>query len=197
MSTNQKTNRLEQQANDQALINGLKKHQSTLPSVLVGGTALPTATVIAALQARIDAANAIVATKATWQAAVAGAREEQAKSGALLLKVRQALQLAFDGNVDTLADFGLAPRKPRVVSTTTKVAAATKAKATRAARHTMGTEQKKAVKGDVTGVVVTPVTATKADMPSASTPTAPASPAPATNPAPSGTSPAPVANPGR
>jgi hypothetical protein len=30
--------------------------------------------------------------------------------------------------------------------------------ATRAARHTMGPKQKKAVKGDVTGVVVTPVT---------------------------------------
>jgi hypothetical protein len=39
-----------------------------------------------------------------------------------------------------------------------KVAAAAKLKATRAARHTAGSVQKKAVKGDVTGVIVTPVT---------------------------------------
>jgi hypothetical protein len=45
--------------------------------------------------------------------------------------------------VDALATFGLTPRKPRVVSPEARVAAAAKAKATRAARHTMGKKQKK------------------------------------------------------
>src|SRR5262249_54299653 len=38
-------------------------------------------------------------------------------------------------------------------------------------RHTMGSNQKKQVKGDVSGVVVTPVTAPKAETPAANVPT--------------------------
>jgi hypothetical protein len=63
--------------------------------------------------------------------------------------VRQTLLLAFDGKLDTLADFGLTARAVPVRTPEQRTAAAAKAKATRAARHTMGSKQKAAIKGAV------------------------------------------------
>jgi hypothetical protein len=99
-------------------------------------------------------------------------RDERAKSRALVTGVRQALQAAFADSAETLAKYGLKPRKKPVVSPQTRVAAAAKAKATRAARHTMGSNQKKAVKGDVTAVSVTPVKSSGSPLAGATAPTA-------------------------
>jgi hypothetical protein len=83
------------------------------------------------------------------------------------------LKAAYKGSPDVLADFGIQPPKARApVTIEAKAAAAAKRASTRAARHTMGSQQKKAVKGDVTGVTVTPVVAT----PPVVTPPAPATP---------------------
>ena len=71
---------------------------------------------------------------------------------------------------DTQAHFGFAPRKKAVKTAETKANAAAKARATRAARHTMGSEQKKAITGASTATEpVTPATT-------------PTNPAPAVNP---------------
>lgn len=70
------------------------------------------------------------------------------------------VKASFSKSPDVLADFGLNPKNVRTPLTVEeKTVAAAKRKATRAARHTMGTKQKKGVKGTVTGVVVTPITA--------------------------------------
>jgi hypothetical protein len=58
-----------------------------------------------------------------------------------------------------LADFGIHPKARTPPTVEASLAAVAKRRATRAARRTMGSQQKKAVKGDVTGVVVTPTTA--------------------------------------
>lgn len=158
MSTNSKVNRTTQQAADQKLIDGLKKHEATVPSLVIGGTSIKTTDIIGILQARIDARNAAVATKATWQSGVKADYDERSKTKTVVSGVRQALQVAFVGSIDALADFGLKPRKPAVRTPEQKQAAAAKAKATRAARHTMGSQQKKTVMGNVTGIVVTPTT---------------------------------------
>jgi hypothetical protein len=77
-----------------------------------------------------------------------------------------------------LADFGLRPKKaPTPLTVEEKAAAAAKRKATRVARNTMGSQQKKAVTGTFVGVVVTPIW------------TAPITPAPA---APNGPTPGPT-----
>jgi hypothetical protein len=71
----------------------------------------------------------------------------------------------------------LTPRKPHVVTPEVKVAAAAKAKATRAARHTMGAQQKAGIKGALDGVnlVVTAQPPAPSASPSVSaTTTAPA-----------------------
>jgi hypothetical protein len=59
-------------------------------------------------------------------------------------------------------DFDLEPKKaPAKPDVETQTAAIAKRKATRQARGTRGAQQKKQVKGNVTGVVVTPVIAPK------------------------------------
>jgi hypothetical protein len=169
-------NRSTQQAVNQKLIDGLKKHEQTLASLVIGGTSFKTADITAILQARLDTANAAQSTRATWQNAVKADHDEGAKTKTFVSGLRQAIQVAFAGSIDALADFGLTPRKPRVVSPEKKAAAAAKAKATRAARHTMGKKQKAAIKGTV------PQTA-PATPPAAPAPTVPApAPAPVTAP---------------
>jgi hypothetical protein len=69
---------------------------------------------------------------------------------------------SFGGQPDVLKDFGLQPPKPRTPLTAEQQAAAkAKRAATRAARGTKGSKAKQAIHGDVTGVIVTPVTAEK------------------------------------
>jgi len=157
-SNTPKDNRTSEIAADQKLIDGLTKHAATLPSFLIAGVSTTTTNVIAKLQARIAAEQAVQPARATWQATVQQAGSQIAATKSVVSAVKQALLVAFAGQVDTLADFGLTPRKVRVVTPEQKVAAAAKSKATRAARHTAGSVQKKGVKGAVTGVVVTPVT---------------------------------------
>src|SRR6202035_2367644 len=91
---------------------------------------------------------------------------------------KRFVRATFTGATQTLADFGLEPPKARKPLTSEqRAAAAAKATATRKARGTTSKKQKLAIKGNVIGVNVTPVT-----EPAAATPPAPAqepvSPAP-------------------
>ena len=87
---------------------------------------------------------------------------------------------SYRNSPDVLADFGITSKARVAPTVESKAAAVAKRAATRAARHTMGPKQKEGVKGDVTGVVVTP---TKASSPTVAMPTAASSP---TSPATSG-----------
>ncbi|HLK40108.1 MAG TPA: hypothetical protein VKU41_25305, partial [Polyangiaceae bacterium] len=182
--TKNKVNRLNEQTGDQKLIAGLQKHSATLPSLMIGGTSYPTDTLVATLQSRLATAAAVASTRATWQTAVQADRDERTKTQTVVSGVRQALHVAFAGSVSALADFGLTPRKPAAPRTPEqKAASVAKAKATRAARNTMGSNQKKAVKGNVTGVNIVPVVAeTPATPPAHPASPAPAAAAPATAP---------------
>ena len=63
--------------------------------------------------------------------------------------MKQGLLVAFAGQLDTLADFGLTARAKHVATPEEKLASTAKAKATRAARHTMGSRQRAKIKGTV------------------------------------------------
>jgi hypothetical protein len=64
----------------------------------------------------------------------------------------------FAGQPDALADFGQQPKKARAPLTAEKQAAANaKRQSTLAARGVVGSKKRKAVKGTVTGVQVTPI----------------------------------------
>jgi hypothetical protein len=152
MSTksNSKLNVTQQNAADQALVDGFNKHQATLPaSLIIGGVAVPTATIISTLSSRIAARAAVVPARATYQALVQANRDELSKSKALVSGAREALKVMFAGQVETLADFGLKPRKaPTPRTPEQKAVSVAKAKATRAARHTMGPKEKAKITGE-------------------------------------------------
>jgi hypothetical protein len=103
----------------------------------------------ASLQALIDSANAVQATKATSQNTIKTDEAERAKLASFLAGLRQSILAAFAGQIDTLADFGLSPRQIVVRTPAEKIASAAKAKATRAARHTLGKVQNAEIKGTV------------------------------------------------
>ena len=177
-------NRAQHQDADQKLIDGLNKHAQTVPSLMIGGTSYKTADVIGILQARIAAAKTPVLSRASWQTDVQADRDERAKTKAFVSGLRQALQVAFAGAIDTLADFGLKPRKTRTPRTPEEKAAATaKARATRAARHTMGSKQKAKVKGAAPQAAPAPAPSPTATptAPKAAEPT-PTGPTPVTTP---------------
>ena len=171
MTTNPKSNSMTRQSANLGLIAGLQKHQATLPSFTVGGQALKPADVMAALQADNATLDAVASTRATWQAAVQTSDASLAKTRIVASGVKQTLRVMFAGQVDVLADFGLKPRKtPAPRTPAQKAASAAKAKATRAARKTMGPVQKQAVVGNVAGVTVTPLISPAATTPLRPTP---------------------------
>ncbi len=149
MNSNENRSRNDKVAADQSLLDGINKHSATMPAVIVGGAAVPLKDITTTLQARIEAAKNVTPAKATWQVAVQADRDQRAKSKTLVTVLKRTVELFFDGQVDTLADFGLTGRKPTVVTPETRVAAAAKARATREARHTMGKKQKAKIKGTV------------------------------------------------
>jgi hypothetical protein len=173
-----KKNRTDETAADQKLIDGLTKHATTITFLVIGGVTMATKDIISTLQARITASQNAESTRATWQAAVVTDHAERTKTKTFASGLRQALIVAFTGQVDTLADFGLTTRKAVVLTPAEKLARNAKAKATRAARHTMGSVQKAKVTGE-TAAAANPVPA--APAPSA-IPAGPA-PAPVTAPA--------------
>jgi hypothetical protein len=157
--TKSKSNLQQQQAADQSLVDGFTKHASTIPSLLIAGVQVPTTTIISTLQARIAARAATAPAKATYQALVQADQNERASSQALVSGAKQAIGLMYAGQITTLADFGLKPRKaPAPRTPEQKAASAAKAKATRAARHTMGPVQKAQITGATPQGDATPVT---------------------------------------
>jgi hypothetical protein len=157
------------------LIAGTQKHPPSAP-VALGGSTYTAQALEQVFQGLLDALTASDTARAAWEDTVTKVRARKATVLPLARAYANTL-LAANGNTSSvLADYGLTPRKARAPMTTDQQAAAVaKRKATRAARHTMGSVQKKAVKGDVTGVNVTPVTS-PAPTPATPPPT-PATPA--------------------
>ena len=169
-------NRVTQQAADQKLADGFTKHGSVIGPLLIDGKQSTPADIVQVIQARIQASKAVDAAKAAWQTVVKANKNELTGTRVFLTRVRQALLVMFASSIDTLADFGLTPRKQRAPKPPVKVAAAVKAKATRAARGTKGKKQKAQIKA--TAPQAEPVTAT------APAPALAAPPSPTTQPQP-------------
>jgi hypothetical protein len=155
-STNTKASAL---AQVQAIIAGTTKH---LPngSFTIGGTAYTAASLIQVLQGLASAMTAQNAAAAAAKDALTAEHAAETQVGPILLAYKRLVLAAFANATQTLADFGLGPPRARTPLTTERRAAQiAKARATRVARGTTSRKQKLAVKGHVTGVIVTPVTA--------------------------------------
>ncbi len=154
------TNRISKQTRDAQVNAGIQKHLLATSSIPLGGSTYSPADLMKLVQSSIDSAHTVSAAKANWHSAVLSQRALDARLAPLLREFRQYAISVFGATSPALADFGFAPPKQVTRTPEEKAAAAAKAKATRAARHTAGKQQKKAVKGSVTGVVMVPVTAT-------------------------------------
>ena len=153
---------------------GIGKHLAGVAQVTFASAAHTPADLTKAFQALVDLRAAVVAAQAAVKAKL-GAESAQSPAILVLLAGFEAyLKLTYSEQPDVLIDFGLMPKKARAPLTTEQKAVANaKRAATRKARGTAGSQQKKAVKGNVVDVVVTPVTS--AVQPAA--PVAPSNPA--------------------
>jgi hypothetical protein len=134
------------------------------------------AQVLTQLQLLISLRGAVTDARAALAAKVAA---EEAQMPALLAFMKAFVafvKATFSNSPDVLAAFGLAPKKTKTQDVQTLAAANAKREATRAARGTKGTQQRKAVKGAVTGVAITPIVAAAPVVTAA-----PATPSPASN----------------
>ncbi len=171
----------------QAFIAGTLKHFPN-GSFTLGNTAYTTSSLVGLFQSLIDAIDAVVAAQASARDAVAAMRQVRARVAPVSMDYKRFLLATFRTATQSLADFGLEPPKaPKPRTGLQNATAAAKAHATREARGTVGKKKKLTVKGDVLGVLVTPVTD---PSPAAPTPETPhASPgAPTAQPAPTASS---------
>jgi len=178
----------------QFITGAIKHFPNGSQQLLVGGATFTVTSLTALLQSFVDTREAVEASKAATKAKVQAEQVQAPSQLAVIRAFETVVRGTFGNSADVLADFGLAPPKVPVTRTAEqKAVSAAKSAATRAARGTMGKNQKKAVKGSITAkLVVTPVTTSPVSTPVAAP--APAAPAPATpattTAAPTGTAPA-------
>ncbi len=156
------------------LIAGTSKHFANTTQVMFAGGSFTSAQVSEKLQALVKLRNDVDAVKASTKAKLAVEKTDAPALRTFMGAYVTFVKATFGNAPDVLADFGLHPKARAQLTVEAKTAAAAKRKATRAARHTMGSVQKRGVKGAVTGIVVTPVTGTPPVATAPSSPSAPA-----------------------
>jgi hypothetical protein len=142
-----------------ALIAGTEKHFPT-GQFTIGNTVYTSASLTQVLQGLANAMSALAAAQAAAKDALAAEEAAIAAVGPIVQAYRRIVVAAFANMAQTLGDFGVPAPKARTPLTTEQQAVAVaKAKATRTARGTTSRKQKLAIKGNVTGVTVTPIVA--------------------------------------
>ena len=171
-------NRTAQQDSARKLLAGINSNLPAQTTVTLAGTQYTRDTLTASVQQDIDIADAATNARKAFFNAAAMARERLQERKPFYKGLQSYVENMFtDPNV--IAEFGFALRKAGTQDTTTKVAAVQKRAATRQARHTMGKNQKAGIKGNVTGVSVTPITEPAAPVVAPTPSVTPASPTPA------------------
>ncbi|HEY5243164.1 MAG TPA: hypothetical protein VIJ22_16905 [Polyangiaceae bacterium] len=146
---------------NRTMIAGVQKNLSASPTITLGGQTFTLAALIKVLQDEIDTASATLVAAGVFHKAVA-AEQAATTAGEPVFRALRAFVLnLFEGQTDTLADFGITEIARQVPTAATKAAAALKAKATREARGTGGKRQKAKITGAVPATPATTPTATK------------------------------------
>jgi hypothetical protein len=165
-------------ASMQALMAGMQKR---FPSgqFTLGNESFTTASLVTLIKGVCDAMTALNDAQAKAKDAKLAFTGENTKAAPVIRDLRRFLRATFGNATEALADFGLKPTKaPAPKTAEQRVVATAKLRATRKARGTASHKQKLAVKGNVVGVDVTPVTVSVAPSP-ATQPASTASSAPA------------------
>ncbi len=141
----------------QALIAGTQKHFPN-GSFTLGKAPYTSASLVAILERYETVVAALNAAHAALSDAVAARAAIEAQLDPILRDYKNYLRATFSSAATELGDFGMQPVKARTpLNADQRVLATERMRATRKARGTKGPKQKLAIKGDVTGVVVTPV----------------------------------------
>ena len=152
-----------------AFIGGLDKHLASVSSITFASAQHVPTELKKSFQALIDFRTAVLGARATLKAKLSDEASGAPAIVILLDDFEAFVKLTFSEQPEILADFGLAPKKARKPLTAEQLAARKlKAEATRKARGTQGPVARKGKKGNVSGVVLTPViTVTQPASPSA------------------------------
>jgi hypothetical protein len=141
------------------LIAGAEKHLAGATPIALLGSSFTPSQITSQLQTVVTLRADVDASRASTNAKIANEATQMPALRAFMSAFESFIMGAFGSSPDVLADFGTARKARAPITVEAKAAAAAKRASTRAARHTMGSKQKKGIKGDVTGVVVTPITA--------------------------------------
>jgi hypothetical protein len=136
---------------------------SNLP---VGGKSSASKDLQAQLQAHVDTMNSLSDAHATLAQLVAQEKSQQAALIPVVTGIRNYAAGQYGEKSPAFSSFGFTPRKETTRTVATKASAVEKVRATRIARHTMGSRQRAAIHGVVPTtppssgpVVTTPTTA--------------------------------------
>jgi len=137
---------------------GTQKHLANAGQLTFAGGTFTPAQVIDRLESFGTLRSDADAAKAVAKAKVAAERAQLPALREFLLAFVAVVKAQFGASPDILADFGIQPKKARKPLTAEQKAAANaKRQATRKARGVIGKVNRAKVKGDVTGVTITPV----------------------------------------
>ncbi len=162
----------------QALVAGTMKHFPN-GTFTLGNTAYTTAALIQSFQSLEKALASLNAAQSSAKDAVTALSSVEATVAPLIRDYKRFLLATFSTATSQLADFGMqAPKARKPLDSEKRTVATAKMKATRVARGTTSKKKKLAVKGNVTGVVVTPITNLPASTPAASPAAPPVAPIP-------------------
>jgi hypothetical protein len=143
----------------QQLIAGTNRHFANTSELAFASATFTPAQVTSSLQTLVNLRNDVDTAKAATKAKLAAEKAQAPNLHSFMAALESFVRATFSNSPDVLADFGLTKKARTPLTVEKKAAAAAKRTATRAARHTMGSKQKKTVKGTVTGVLVTPISA--------------------------------------
>jgi hypothetical protein len=130
------------------LIRGIRKHWMNVGSMKVAGVDHTPSEVVDGLQSLIDQHDRTARAYAVWRQEVRRERRLEQEVGVFVRSVeRRAFSEFGIEDVKGLADFGMKYNKRGPKTIESKKQMVTKARATRAERHTMGSRQRKKVKG--------------------------------------------------
>src|SRR5262249_22551514 len=120
-----------------------------------GGAVYTVTALIALLQSFVQLREAVEAAQAAVKERLAAEHAQSPSLLAIIGAFEMFVRATFGNSPETLADFGIPPRKERTPLTAEQlVAAVARREATREARHTLGKQQRKAIKGAAVTVTV-------------------------------------------
>jgi hypothetical protein len=143
------------QAQYQALISGLQTYYQPTDTFHVAGGAYTRDELITELDSFVAAAQATKASNTQWRSNVQSERAMEQKVKVVRAALKGIVTARFGAGAAAILQFGFPIPKPSKRSAETKAVAAVKSKATREARGTKGSVEKKKVKGNVNVQLVT------------------------------------------